>query len=79
MLTCFVNDDQMEWDLLLPYLLFAFREVPNESTGFSPFELLYGWYIRGSLIVIKESLEDPKVEVSIDSVLSYIIQTRERL
>ena len=32
-----------DWDKLLPYLLFAYREVPQTSTGFSPFELLYGW------------------------------------
>ncbi len=28
-------------DTLLPYLLFSYREVPQASTGFSPFELLY--------------------------------------
>ena len=32
-----------DWDKLLPYLLFAYREVPQASTGFSPFDLLYGW------------------------------------
>ena len=32
-----------DWDKLLPYLLFAYREVPQASTGFSPFKLLYGW------------------------------------
>ena len=26
---------------LLPFLLFAYWEVPQESTGYSPFELLY--------------------------------------
>ena len=31
-----------DWDLLIPYVLFAYREVPQSSTGFSPFELLYG-------------------------------------
>ncbi len=31
--------DQDEW---LPFLLFAYREVPNASTDFSPFELPYG-------------------------------------
>lgn len=30
------------WDQWIPYLLFAYREVPYSSTGFSPFELLYG-------------------------------------
>ena len=32
-----------DWNKLLPYLLFAYRKVPQASTGFSPFELLYGW------------------------------------
>ena len=31
-----------DWDKIVPYLLFAYREVPQASTGFSPFELLYG-------------------------------------
>ena len=31
-----------DWDRYLPALLFAVREVPQESLGFSPFELLYG-------------------------------------
>jgi len=30
------------WDRYLPALLFAYREVPQESLCFSPFELLYG-------------------------------------
>ncbi|MCG8044622.1 MAG: RNase H-like domain-containing protein [Candidatus Thiodiazotropha endolucinida] len=79
MLTCFVQDEQSEWDVLLPYLLFAYREVPQDTTGFSPFELLYGRHIRGPLTVIRESWEGQKDEVSNNSVLSYILQTRERL
>ena len=42
MIRKFVDSDPRNWDQLLPYLLFAYREVPKESTGFSPFELLYG-------------------------------------
>ena len=29
-----------DWDKYLPALLFAVREIPQESLGFSPFELL---------------------------------------
>ncbi|KAK3091449.1 hypothetical protein FSP39_019925 [Pinctada imbricata] len=43
-----------EWDTFLPYALFAYREVPHEETGFSPFELLYGWPIRGPTQIYKE-------------------------
>ena len=42
MLRKVVAEDQQDWDKWLPYLLFAYREVPQDSTGFSPFELLYG-------------------------------------
>ena len=35
-----------DWDRYLPALLFAYREVPQESLGFSPFELLYGRTVR---------------------------------
>ncbi|KAG6928412.1 hypothetical protein G0U57_008138, partial [Chelydra serpentina] len=37
-----VSRDGKDWDTLLPYLMFAIWEVPQASTGFSPFELLYG-------------------------------------
>ena len=40
MLQTFVSRNQKDWDQYLPYLLFAYREVLQETTGFSPFELL---------------------------------------
>ena len=40
-------EDGKDWDKLIPYVLFAYREVPQESTGYSPFELLYGRDVRG--------------------------------
>ena len=41
-----------DWDLLIPYALLAYREVTQCSTGFSPFELLYGRDVRGPLDVL---------------------------
>jgi len=43
-----------DWDRYLPTLLFAYREVPQESLGFSPFELLYGRTVRGPMSILKE-------------------------
>ena len=45
------------WDELLPYLLFAYREVPQVSTGFSPFKLVYGRPVRGPLDILRETWE----------------------
>ncbi|CAH1242223.1 GIN1 [Branchiostoma lanceolatum] len=71
------KEDPKDWDKLVPYLLFAYREVPQESTGFSPFELLYGRNVRGPLQVLRESWEEsPK---SSENVISYIMKMRERL
>ena len=33
-----VDKEGKNWDKMIPYLLFAYREVPQSSTGFSPFE-----------------------------------------
>ena len=54
MLRKFISCSQKDWDECLPYLLFAYREVPQASAGFSPFELLYGRKVRGPLNILKE-------------------------
>ena len=53
-------------DKLVFYILFANREVPQASSGFSPFELLYG-RSQGSS---KKSSE---------SVIFYVLFTQEKL
>ena len=55
MLRKFVSESGTNWDQWLPYLLFSYREVPQASTGFSPFELLYGREVRGPLDILRES------------------------
>ena len=42
-----MDTDGKNWDQLLPHVLFAVREVPQASTGFSQFELLYRRRRRG--------------------------------
>ncbi len=42
MLAKTVERDGKNWDIRLPYVLFAYRSSPQESTGESPFYLLYG-------------------------------------
>ncbi len=49
----FVEEDAKNWDKWLEPLLFAVREVPQASTGFSPFELLYGRSPGGCLTSLR--------------------------
>ena len=70
-------EEEKDWHKLLPYVLFAYREVPQETTGFSPFGLLYGREVRRPLDVIRKTWE---ADVSSrESVVSYVVGMRERL
>ena len=66
-----------DWDKMVPYLLFAYREVEQVSSGFSPFELVYGWPVRGPLDVLKEPWETK--EDTEESVVSYVLTIQKRL
>ena len=55
MLRKFVNGSDTDWDQWLPCLLFDFREIPQTSTGFSPFEFMYGHEIRYPLSLLRET------------------------
>ncbi|KZS10102.1 Uncharacterized protein APZ42_025511 [Daphnia magna] len=42
MLSMYVSADHRDWDEALPYVCFAYNTARQESTGYSPFILLYG-------------------------------------
>ncbi|XP_038059124.1 uncharacterized protein LOC119730344 [Patiria miniata] len=69
-----------DWDRYLNPLLFAYRETPHDSTGFSPFELLYGRTVRGPMAILKE-LWTGKVEsdTEVKTTYQYVIDLKERL
>ena len=78
MLKCYAQEEPTDWDRHIPYVLFAYRESPHETTGYSPFELLYGRQVRGPLQLMKENWEDDQT-IEEESLESYIIKTRDRL
>ncbi|KAG5855857.1 hypothetical protein ANANG_G00001090 [Anguilla anguilla] len=72
-----IEIDGKDWDQLLPYLMFAIREVPQASTGFSPFELLYGRRPRGLLDLAKETWERQPSRHS--TVIEHVEQMHRRM
>ncbi|XP_077528333.1 uncharacterized protein LOC144139991 [Haemaphysalis longicornis] len=42
MLSMYVSSDHDDWDLVLPYVTYAYNTAIQATTGFSPFYLLYG-------------------------------------
>ena len=68
-----------DWDRYLPALSFAIREVPQESLGFSPFELLYGRNVRGPMAILRELWSEEIPDEQVSSTYQYVIDLRERL
>ena len=57
MLQKVVAKEGKDWDKLLPYFLFVYREVHQALTRFSPIELLYGRAVQRPLDMICETWE----------------------
>ena len=55
MLHHIVQQHQRQWHKFVPLMVWALREVPNATTGVSPYMLVYGRTPRGPLAVLKES------------------------
>ncbi|KAK3795388.1 hypothetical protein RRG08_059641 [Elysia crispata] len=47
-------DKPHSWTKLIPAVLFAFREIPNSTTGYRPFTLMYGRQVRGPADIIAD-------------------------
>ncbi|XP_067306043.1 uncharacterized protein [Pseudorasbora parva] len=79
MIRKFVQNDAKDWDKWLEPLLepFAVREVPQASTGFSPFELLYGRQPRGVLDVLREAREEGPSQGKNE--IQYVLDLRTKL
>ena len=79
MLKRLCSEQPRQWHRYINPLLFAYREVPQESTGFSPFELLYGRAVRGPMTILKQlwtkEVEEPEVKNS----YQYVFELREKL
>ncbi|XP_071491677.1 uncharacterized protein [Diadema antillarum] len=68
-----------DWDRYLPALLFSYREVPHESTGYSPFELMYGRIVRGPMTILRELWTEEIPEEEVKTTYQYVLDLRDRL
>ncbi len=76
MLRRVIAEDGRDWDLMIPYVLFRVREIPQASTGFTPFELLFGRQPRGLLDVAREAWENQPNQNR--SLVEHVRNMRER-
>ena len=67
------------WSRYITRLMFAVRVTPQDSAGFTPFELLFGHRVRTPMTLLKHlwtgEKEDPEVKTS----YQYVLDLRERI
>ena len=79
MLKRLCTDQPKHWHRLINPVLFSYREVPQDSTGFSPFQLLYGRSVTGPGTILKE-LWTKEVNIrKVKSSYEYVTELHERL
>jgi len=79
MLKKLCGEQPKQWNRFINALLFAYREVPQESTGFSPFELLYGRTVRGPMHILKELWTGENENTEVKNSYQYVFELREKL
>ena len=72
------QEQPRDWDRYLPTVLFASREVPQVSTCFLPFEMLYGRTMRLPMQILQE-LWTEKVSRETRNTYHYILNVCNRL
>lgn len=79
MLKRMCEENPEDWDRYLEPVLFAYREVPQDSTGFAPFELVYGRHVRGPLHILKEIWTKESLGEEVRTTYQYVIDLKQRM
>ena len=48
------NDHKFLWDKYLPMALFAYHCSVQKSTGYTPFQIIYGYEVQNMLSLVKD-------------------------
>ena len=79
MLKRMVSEQPREWHRFIAPLLFAYREAPQSSTRFSPFEMVYGRSVRGPLQMLRELWDDQLPDPEVKTTYEYVVDLGDRL
>ena len=79
MLKKLMTDRPSDWDRYLPAALFAYKENPQESTGFAPFELLYGCTVKGPSQILHDVWTGKADSVEVQTTYQYVSDLKETL
>ena len=78
MLKKVAQEQPKDWDRFIPAVLFSYRELPNASTGFSPFELMFGRPARGPMYILSQGWSG-KSHPDEKNMYQYVFDLKNRL
>ena len=67
------------WHRYLGPLMFAVRDTLQDSTGFTPFELLYGHKVRTPMTLLKRIWTDEDEDPEVKTLYQYVVDLRDRV
>ena len=79
MLKRLCDEQPRQWDRFVNPLLFAYRELPQESTGFAPFELLFDQTVPGQMQILRQLWTKDNTLEEIKTSYQYVFELREKI
>jgi len=67
------------WHRYLGPLMFAVCDTPQDSTGFTPFELLYGYIVRTPVTLLKRIWTGEEENSEVKTAYQYVVDLHERI
>jgi len=68
-----------DWNRYIDALLFAYREAPQKSLGFAPFEMPYGRSVKGPLQILRQLWTREQSDPEVRTTYQYVVDLRNRL
>ena len=68
-----------QWDRYIPAVLYAYRSSVQDSTGYSPFELVFGRKVKGPMDILKAYWSKEEDDPEVKTVYRYVVELRQRL
>ncbi|UYV60240.1 hypothetical protein LAZ67_1000522 [Cordylochernes scorpioides] len=77
MIAMYVSVEQKDWDIILPYVTFAYNTAKQDTTGFTPFKLIHGREAETTVdTLFPNPHEDPQEDYS-QKIASRVEETRQ--
>ncbi|UYV76308.1 hypothetical protein LAZ67_13003313 [Cordylochernes scorpioides] len=77
MMAMYVDVEQKEWDVILPFITFAYNTAKQDTTGFTPFSLIHGREAETTLDTLFPLLKDEDQEDYNREIVTRAEETRQ--